>query len=265
MAALGAPLSWDSLHFQDDADARHLRALLQALPPKTEGWRHYPLQAGGNFLSEAWMKGQTNVLNESYMTSAGAAWYSVQSLHYSLPEAFGCLLSAGRNPDKDGLGVRLWYSSGGKTVVGDGCDLEFSLWKKGRLETRVPILVNSVPLPEPFELEGPAVTNDWRTDLAALGTVESFESTTRKRYDSASLRFRRALAEGRVKRRKYLQYQGNGIPPESTLVPLTDSEVDELRRYVTTRLDSWKRAVDEHGEEMFGLLQDVVPLAVLTD
>lgn len=266
LTAQGGPLTWESLRYaKDDADGRHLRALLKTLPELTKGWQHYPLRDGGNFLSEGWIQGKGNVLNEAFMETAGVGWYSVQALHYKLPDVFGCLLQAGRNPQRDGLGVRFWYCSGGRTVVSDGADLDFAVWQKGKIASRLPVLRPSLDIPEQYDAEMAEVKTDWRADLAALADPTAFRDSTLKRYDTTATRFRRALAEGKVKRRKYREYQGGGIPPEGYLVPLTDSESAELRRFVDTKVGDWKKGLEEHHAAMHALFLEVVPLTALTN
>lgn len=262
-AMAGAPLSWDQLRFTESADTGHLKALLKAIPQKTSGWSHYPLRSGGNFLTERWMKGDGEVLNESYMTSAGNAWYQLEALHYNLPQAFGCLLSAGRQPARDGIGVRFWYCSGGKSIVGEGADLDFAVWKQGKMVAEVPILRIPVSLPEPFELEGSASSDDWRASLALLPDFASFQASTADRYQRTLTGFASALKEGRVQKRIYEEYRGGGIPPESHLVSITPAEAEELGRHVERQVAGWREMLKTHGSEMHRALLEVVPLSAL--
>lgn len=262
-AMANAPLTWDAAKFADDADARHLKALLKAVPARTSGWQHLPLRTGGNFLTEQWMKGQGDVLNESYMTGPGNAWYKVEALLYDLPNAFGCLFSAGRNPAKDGIGVRFWYSSGGKTIVGEGADLDFTVWEGGKAVANLPVIRVPVVLPEPYELEGVAVKDDWRASLSKLADLKSFQASANDRYQRTLTGFQKALKEGRVKKRVYGEYQGGGIPPESHLVAITPAEADDLKRHVEAEVAGWKRTLTERAPEMHKTMLEVVPLSAL--
>ena len=262
-AMANAPLTWDAVKFADDADARHLKALLKAMPPKTSGWQHFPLRTGGNFLTERWMKGQGDVLNESFMTGPGNAWYKVEALLYDLPNAFGCLFSAGRNPAKDGIGVRFWYSSGGKTIVSEGADLDFTVWKGGKAVANVPIIRVPVLLPEPYEMEGAAVKDDWRASLAKVAELKTFQASANDRYQRTLAGFQKALSEGRVKKRVYGEYQGGGIPPESHLVAITPAEAEKLRVHVATEVAGWKQILAAHAPEMHKAMLELVPLSAL--
>ena len=261
----GKPLDWETLRLASDDDARHLRTLLKAVPARTSGWKHYPLRVGGNFLTERWMKGEGQVLNQHFMETAGSAWYQVEALHYDLPDAFGCLLSAGRNPDQDGLGVRFWYASGGQRIVGEGADLDFSVWRNGKVVAKLPVLRTPIDLPEPYEVEGDVPNQGWRANLAALTDPESFQASTVVRYDGALAGFGKSLAEGRVKKRVYGEYHGDGIPPESHLEPITADEAEMLRRHAESEVAGWKSGLAKHGPEMYQALHDLVPLQALTD
>lgn len=262
-AVAGTTLSWDQLRFAEGADTRHLKALLRAMPERTRGWSHYPLRSGGNFLTERWMKGDGEVLNESYMTSAGNAWYQVEALHYDLPEAFGCLLSAGHHPARDGIGVRFWYCSGGQSIVGEGADLDFAVWKEGKMVGEVPVLRVPVRLPEPFELEGSVSGDDWRASLALLPDLATFQASIADRYQRTLTGFAGALKEGRVQKRIYEEYRGGGIPPESHLVAITPAEAEELSRHVESQVAGWREMLRAHGAEMHRALLEVVPLSAL--
>ena len=263
-AMANARLTWDGLKFANDADARHLKALLKALPSREagSGWQHFPLRTGGNFLTERWIKGQGEVLNQNYMTTPGSAWYQIEALHYDLPEAFGCLFSAGRNPAKDGIGVRFWYCSGGRTIVSEGADLDFTIWKDGN-SLNLPVLRVPVLLPEPYEMKGSAIKDDWRASLSKVADLESFQASTNDRYQRTLAGFQKALKEGRVKKRVYGEYQGGGIPPVSHLVDITPAEASKLHGQVETEVAGWKRTLSEHAPEMHKVMLDVVPLSVL--
>jgi hypothetical protein len=263
---MSRPLDWTALRQAPDDDARHLRALLKAVFAKTaHGWKHHPLRVGGNFLSERWMKGQGDVLNGHFMDAAGSAWYQIQALHYDLPDAFGCLLSVGENPLWDGIGLRFWYCSGGKTIVGDGADLGFTIWSQGRAVAKLPLLRVPVLLPEPYEVEEAPATRNWKADLPSLAQAQSFRSAAAQRYDKALAEFRQALTEGRVKKRVYGQYHNDGIPPDSHLDPITAGESEQLSTGAEGQIARQKTLLAQHGQEMFDTFHQVVPLKALTD
>lgn len=265
VTAWANPLDWKALRLAPGDDTRHLQALLAFVPGKTAGWKHYPLRMGGNFLTERWMKGEGDVLNSSFMQSPGSSWYEVEALHYNLPDAFGCLVSAGQNPASDGLGIHFWYASGGQSIVGEGADLDFTVWQDGKTTARLPVLRVPVDLPEPFEVEGPLLKEDWRANLAVLSDQEHFLTSTRQRYSSTVVAFHQALAQGLVRKRVYGEYKGGGIPPESELVALSPKEAEELKRYVDAKAAEWQKGLQKHGPEMFKLFYSLVPLSNLID
>lgn len=261
------PLGWDHLSLAEaDSDTRRLRALLQRSPsPSAGGWKHYPLSIAGNFLTERWLQGEGDVLNGGFISSPGSAWYQVQALHYSLPVAFGCCLSTGGNPASDGVGVRFWYVSGGRTVLGEGADLHFTLWKGGQAAYELPILRIPAGLAEPYELEGSLLEDWWREKLAELASFEGFQAGVSARYQAALVAFRAALDGGRLGRRVYDPYTGGGIPPESRLERLTTRQAHELGRQMEDRVAVWQSLLDQHGQAMYQAFRRVVPLPELLD
>lgn len=265
LSAVAAPLGWQDLQFKNETDNRRIEALLKVLPTLTDGFEHHPFQIAGSFMGEGWTKGRTDIVNENFMRTAGTAWYQLRSLNSKLPEAFGCLFSAGQNPEENGIGIRFWYCSGAKDLVKDGVDLSFSVWENGKLRSSLSILHPILDIPSHYEVEESKVSKDWREDLASLSSPESFKQVTKNKLEDIRKRFYRSLAEDKVWRLKYRQYKSDEVQSKDDHIPLTDEEASELRRYVHNQVEDQLAILEKYGEDMHQTFQKVVPLALLLD
>ncbi|MBT9583734.1 hypothetical protein IV102_10305 [bacterium] len=255
------PLSWSSLRRQPGPETLRLNALLKVLPDKVKGpdWKHIPLRVGGNFISETWMHGPGRVLNQHFMESPGAGWIQLETLHYKLPDTFGLILSVGDNPPHDGIGVRFWYSSGGKPIVSEAADLSFQNWKSATPGPMIPILRYPVKISEDYQ-----APPHWLTDLpmARLDKIDSaaqLKALALQGYARIVPAFRKALEAGQVKRKVYGRYEGKGIPPAVMLVDISPAESQQLLHQVEQQVQTWTEAVQQNSPAYYAAYRRVVP------
>jgi len=238
------------------------RAFMRA---RTAAWFHEPCHIAGNFIQESWTRGpgSNRGLVPRLQDSAGTGWYRWGVLHYNLPDAFGLQLSAGHNPNPSGWGVSCWYARGGKSVLGDGAAVTFTLWEGGKAVDKLVLGEYSYDFGPDYSLKGPSVSvpvPDQDVMLAALwkdpATLQEVSLVFLRRLEQ---NVEKALVAHRVERKSYGKYEGDGIPPPTWLNPLTPAEEADLLHKAREQLEKRQELVKAHAAEFHGLLQELLP------
>ena len=258
--ALAQPLRWEDLRPQPGPQRQQLQALLKRLPSKVQGpgWQHTPLGVGGGFVGETWLLGKGHVLNRHFMSSPGSAWYRLQTLHYKLPDTFGLVVSAGRNPYRNGVGVRFRYSSGGQKIVGDSADLSFQLWQSGTVGPTVPILRYPIQISGDYELPPHWLKERPMSRLDTIRSATQLREVAREGYADILPALHKALTQGLVQRKVYGRYQGKGIPPPVHFVEITPAESHKLEAEVEQQVALWSRALEQHSIEFYAAYRQLI-------
>lgn len=259
----------EDLKFETKAEGERHQALRAWMEKKAKGWKHKPLAAGGNFLSERWC-GPKVPLDRcdsgSVVTGEerGTEWMTLEALHYELPKAFGLVVSLGAFPEKGDLALRFYVSEGGKTIVGEAMDATFlALGKDGKVAETATVGGRAS-----VEIVGSAVSvfspDPWRTTLKKLAeSPKSLEAVATKLFDALQVRVDEALAKGEVQGFDEGKYEGNGIPPTKTPRPLTAAEKEREARAAKAEIARRKAFVERHAKAMHALLVEKVPVELL--
>ncbi len=233
-----AQVDFAQLRFADADEASRFARARECFARRGAEWEHFPLRKIGNFIEEDWCHGEgaQRGCEGSFRDHPDIDWAKVATLHYASdwPEVFGVQIDAGRRGSGQGWDVALYVSSNGKSIVGDGAHVDFrraddwvhvgSSYAYDIAESHFSVQVDEDP---------------WRLleRLRSSPEVLRDEGVTRWRELEAQVvaGLRQPVrAEGldadQVRECEYGPYEGDGIPPTCTQVPLSaEREAEELR------------------------------------
>ncbi len=271
LSLAGGAQSNKELKVDKPVDPAHLKAedprwatAREFMQKQTAGWFHEPCHIAGNFIQESWTRGpgSNRGLVPRLQESPGTGWYRWGVLHYDLPDAFGLQLSAGHNPNPRGWGVAVWYSQGGKTVLGDGCAVTFTRWEEGKAVEKLVVGEYSYDFGPDYPVKGAPVSVKpadpdremaalWKDPASALPHLVQLEKAMEK-----------ALLEHRVERKTYGKYNGDGIPPPEYRNPLTPAEEADLLRKAREELAHRRELVTTYAKDFNSLLTGLLPAQI---
>ena len=233
------PLNAEALEHQDTSlgrlhDALRLRAVARA-----DGWTHQAMRKSGNFLQERWCAPTVSVSACERGTMGrepepGHAWSSLSALHYpkDWPQVFGLVYDAGAVPGADGWGASVSISLQGARVIGDHVYVRLLPVTGGVVGEVVPLgptlswTIEETTLRVVDPALGTTAGEDelrrWLDEV--LSGPDSLRTRSLAHLDALGTKVSRALMAGEVQKCEYAEYQGDGIPPECTLVPLSAEE-----------------------------------------
>lgn len=272
--AATAPLDPAALRFADPDTEQRYRAVRAHLASRHADWRHLPLKAVGNFLQERWCspvvpERDCQVGLAADGVEPGRAWAELAVLHYTqeFPQAFGLVLSTGSMPTEGPWGARLVLSLGGRGVTGSL--LQVDLLHRGEGE---PVVIHlggtrswevqetRFSVPGPGGLPGAAPDAEHLAELQALAaSAEALQSRAEASLAALQAEVLRGLAAGEARRCEYGAYQGDGIPPECTEVPLDPEQVAAEEARVRQVLGHQRALLQADPEGAWRALLEVVP------
>ncbi len=269
-------LSPDQLVFEDAAAGARYRAVHADLAAAHASWRHLPLRPIGNFLTERWCspvvpERDCLVGRAADGTERGRAWAELSALHYpaDLPQAFGMSLHTGAIPEEGAWGARLSLVQDGRRILGGGLQitlLHLSDGADGAVEElHLGSSLSWDVADSHLSVDDPGGTDDDAL-LALLKRMADSPDALAKigtaQLDALQAEVLRALAAGEVQRCEYGPYEGRGIPPECTLVPLSDEQRAEEEARVTDTLGHQRTLLQQRAAAAHAALVAVVPAAL---
>jgi hypothetical protein len=231
------------------------------------GWRHLPYRQIGNFLEARWCAG-AGARDDCQIAASTADQrdqhvVSLSTLYYpnELPKVFGMSFSARMVPPRAGWGAQCWYSEGGRSVLGEGFDLQFAFYESTPAAPAQSLNLNAAPqykvgettvaLPRPESL---------RAEFGRyLASAESMRDRGLEQLAALAEQVERTITTHAAQICEYGPSQGS-LPPECTLRPLTSAEeraaLDEARAVFAAR----EKLLRERYQEMYSTLLEVFPL-----
>lgn len=243
LAGAGAeePVNLDQLVFENPREERRFVTARSFILERTRGWQHSPRRLRGNFIAEEW--------------TAGDRSYKLNTLHYRLPRVFGLSLTARSE------GVDFYYAEGGKTILGSSCHLRF---RHGDLD--IPVVAPYFRLPDEFEFKGRdtiSVTPELPIDqelALLLASPTSLKERTEKRYQLLIALLDQALADDRIQKPLYGEYEGRGIPPPVIgFQSPSPTRKKQLRAQLKRQVDAWQTALDTDADAFYRLALELLP------
>jgi hypothetical protein len=231
------------------------------------GWCHLSYQQIGNFLEARWCGGAG--ARDDCQIAAGTAdqrdqrVVSLSTLFYpnELPKVFGMSFSARMVPPRAGWGAQCWYSEGGRSVLGEGFDLQFAFYESTPIAPAQSLNLNAAPqykvaettvaLPRPASL---------RAEFGRyLASAESMRDRGLEQLAALAEQVERTITAHAAQICEYGPSQGS-LPPECTLRPLTPAEeraaLDEAQAVFAAR----EQLLRERYKEMYAALLEAFPL-----
>jgi hypothetical protein len=231
------------------------------------GWRHLPYQQIGNFLEARWCGGAG--ARDDCQIAAGTAdqrdqrVVTLSTLFYpnELPTVFGMSFSARMVPPRAGWGAQCWYSEGGRSVLGEGFDLQFAFYESTPVAPVQSLNLNAVPqykvgetivsLPRPASL---------RDEFGRyLASAESMRDRGLEQLAALAAQVERTIATHTAQICEYGPARGS-LPPECTLRPLTPAEEHAALQEAQAAFAAREKLLREHYKEMYVALIEAFPL-----
>ncbi len=277
----GTTVDLSSLEFEREEDRRRHRRLREmiVMQANNKDWAYARPLVLGNFIGEYWTRGDGNLssghgVGSAFTGSPGVAWYTLDLLHYELPNVFGLSFGAGNSPAGDGLYVSASYAVRGKRILGSNCQISFAPTTAGKRGEVVPIVGAYLPLPQGYVVQGPNHSGE------NLVPPQPTELSCEQRFAAAlNDPGARALSElsllepvidevfakHQIKRVEYGEYEGRGIPPTKTFVDLKQDEEAAVRRQLLEKLGAWTTQVTTHRDDLKTSLLELMPHTQIWD
>ncbi len=265
----------DALTFENPDDrARHqqLRVMIRK-QTDSPAWAHAQPVVLGNFIGEYWTLGDDNLRSSHGVGSAftdgfGVSWYTLDLLHYQLPDVFGLSFSVGTSPKGEGNYISAGYAVRGKSILGSHCSISFARQTAEKRGPPIPIVDAFVPLPEGMIVQAPNQTGN------ILSAPEMTEMTCEQRFaaalqDSGKQALRElarlqpvideVLANHQIKRVTYGEYKGDGIPPQTIYHDLTPDEEATVRVQLEGKLAWYRENIETQRKALTTQLVNLMP------
>ena len=255
----------ESLVFEKAAGERH-HAIRRWMQSRAQGWRHLPLQLGGNFLAEHWCApGTAERRCTGGAPARGDASMSLETLTYekSFPEVFGSIVSIGSFPAKSELALRFHLAIDGRRIVGDSMTANFFVQADDREPERFTLGAQMS-----LSLMGTGLSVDapggWRGALAAMkASPQSLRRFAGTMLDALDTRVADALARGEVRGFDEGVSPGRGIAPQRQPRPLKPDELAKLKATVQQEIARRRAFFEQRAEPLHALLIATVPVELL--
>jgi hypothetical protein len=231
------------------------------------GWRYLPYQQIGNFLEAKWCSGagarddcqiaaSTADQRDQHVISLATLFYPAE-----FPRVFGMRFAARRVPPQSGWGAQCWFSEGGRTILGEGFELQFALYDSAQAAPAQSLSLSAAPqyrvgettiaLPQPASL---------RAEFGRyLASADSMRDRGLEQLAALAEQVERTIAAHAIETCEYGPPRGS-LPPECTLRPLTAAEeraaLDEARMVFAARA----KLLRERYKEMYAALKETFPL-----
>jgi hypothetical protein len=259
------PLRLETLVFEKSAGERH-RAIRAWMQSRAQGWRHLPLQLGGNFLSERWCAPGTA---ERRCTGGapvrGDASMSLETLTYEqeFPKVFGSIVSIRSFPMKSDLALQFYLAIDGRRIAGDSMTADFFVQADDREPDRYTLGAQMH-----LSLMGTALSVDapggWRGALAAMkASPASLRRFAGEMLAALDKRVTDALARGEVSGFDEGASPGRGIPPQRLSRPLKPDELAQLKAAAKQEIARRRAFFEQRAEALHALLIAAVPVDLL--
>jgi hypothetical protein len=178
-----------------------------------------------------------------------------------LPNVFGMSFTVRMVPPRAGWGAQCWYSEGGRSVLGEGFDLQFAFYESTPAAPAQSLNLSAAPqykvgettvaLPRPASL---------RAEFGRyLASAESMRDHGLEQLAALAEQVDRTITTHAAQICEYGPSRGN-LPPECTLRPLTPAEeraaLDEARAVFAAR----EALLRQRYKEMYAALMETFPL-----
>ncbi len=205
----------NQLRFISADEQRIFLAARQCFATRGALWEHYPLRQIGNFVNEEWCRGKGAAINctgGGFREQAASEWTSVDTLYYpkDWPQVFGLLIAAGRNVP---VGDKSWsvafsVTSNGKSIVGQGAHISF---RREKDQIHIGSGYEWQVVEQRFAKSN--ADDPWAIFERLRGSSKALRDEGITSWRALEAEVVSALEKNEVKKCRYGEYKGNGIPP----------------------------------------------------
>jgi len=165
-------------------------------------------------------------------------------------------------PEADGVGVHLWWSEGGKSVVGSSLDVTFKEFAAGALAVQLSLGDTAEWTIGETKLTVTAPGTRAEVLGRLLASPASLKAEGLRQLDALQSRVGEALQKGEVVRCVYGPYKGGGIPPRcERREPIPAGEQPAELSKLHKRLDAQRDLLNRRSDALHAALVKLYPPA----
>ena len=233
------PPALADLQFDNEATGERVRQLSACIQEQVvdTAWTETPYQSIGNFYETRWCRGAGSradcQVTDEVIRGRDVHALSLSTLAYpqSPTNAFGLIFNTTWLPLAEGWGVSLFFSEEGRGIIGEGAHLNFYQYT-----TPTGDPTNRLFLGDTFSYTLHETTIRQATGLTPreafaqyLASPESLRDVGLTHLNALADKVYTALDDHTIQICEYGEYEGDGIPPECMLRPLTSAEETQAR------------------------------------
>ncbi|MEW6265612.1 MAG: hypothetical protein AB1641_21270 [Thermodesulfobacteriota bacterium] len=257
----------DDLPFDHEATKRGFLALDSCLRGMVgPEWRHIPYHTGGNFYQAAWCRGPGArgdcVIAHDGPRRPDQHVLTLYTLFYGrqMRETFGLGLNVLYTPPGRGIGCRIYFAEGGRTIVGEGLSLGFFFYDEPGKPTSE-LELRASPQYKVHETGVGALSElTLRQDLARfVESPASLRDHGLKKLEALLAKVKETIRSHKVMTCEFGPYKGDGVPPECRPRPLTPDEERQALARAEKDFADQMRLIKERYQELHQALLKAFP------
>jgi hypothetical protein len=263
------PPALADLQFEDAATGERIHQLDACIREQVvdRTWTEIPYQSIGNFYETNWCRGAGSradcQVTDEVIRGRDVHALSISTLAYpqSPTSAFGLTFSATWLPPAEGWGVSVFFSEGGRTIIGEGAHLNFYQYTTPTDDPTTRLFLGdsfSYTIHETTIRHTPGLTP--RDALAQyLASPESLRDFGLTNLNTLAEKVYATLDAHEAQICEYGEYEGDGIPPECMLRPLTSSEESQALSDAQTHFAQQTQLLTDQYQKLYTTLQKTFP------
>lgn len=263
------PPALADLQFDDAATGERVRQLEACVREQVVdgSWTEIPYQSIGNFYETNWCRGAGSradcQVTDEVIRGRDVHALSLSTLAYpqSPTSAFGLTFNATWLPPAEGWGLSVFFSEGGRTIIGEGAHLNFYQYTTPTGDPTTRLFLGdffSYTIHETTIRHTPGVSpRDAFTQY--LASPENLRDYGLTALTALSEKVYAALNGHTVQICEYGEYEGDGIPPECMLRPLTPREESQALSDAQAHFADQTRILSDDYQELYAALAKTFP------
>mgnify|MGYP001596537282 CR=1 FL=1 len=262
--------SLSSLQFESSAERDRILKIESIIEKRTGlGWREVGYEEAGNFYEKRWCTGSG--APEDCLPSASTAndkdqeIIELYTLHFGdEPEFFGIGFGVTKVP-RQGWAVAFSFSENGKSVVGDGFNINFDFITQDQEPARSVSFADGIDYRVYEKQVFHNAAMPWRDEMKIyFSSAESMRDHGTAQLEALEKKVTEYVDSKAALRCVYEPYQGGGIPPRCIEErPLTADEKKEVLENAQQYFSEQKETLAKDYKEMYAALLDAVPAGVV--
>ena len=263
------PPALADLQFENEATGERVRQVSACIQEQVvdASWTETPYDTIGNSYQRAWCRGAGSradcQVTDEVIRGRDVYALSLSTLAYpqSPTKTFGLIFNATWLPPAEGWGINLFFSEEGKSIIGEGAHLNFYQYT-----TPTGDPTNHLFLGDTFSYTIYETTIRQDTGLTPrdafsqyLTSPESLRDMGLTHLNALAEKVDAALNDHTIQTCEYGEYDGDGIPPECMLRPLTTAEETQARNDAQAHFNQQTQLLTDQYQQLYTTLLQTFP------